>query len=163
MENPTPFDLNHAIQRWRDGLSQSPHFRREDLAELEAHARDSVATLQAKGLTGEEAFWVATRRLGSPLGLEPEFAKINRGEVWRRWIDPSPAESKRRKEKMKRVFIFAGIVVALIGTAVILPALANYGRPAPMANDAIRFALTGALLTIAGAAAIIHGVRKRQA
>jgi len=39
---------------------------------------------------------------------------------------------------MKRVFMFGGIAVALIGTAIILPALANYGRPAPMANDAIR-------------------------
>ena len=64
---------------------------------------------------------------------------------------------------MKRVLIFVGIVVALIGAAIILPALANYGRPAPMANDAIRFAMTGGFLTVAGAAAIIHGVRKRRA
>ena len=58
--------------------------------------------------------------------------------------------------------MFGGIAVALIGTAIILPALANYGRPAPMANDAIRFALTGGFLIIGGAAAIIHGVRNRR-
>ena len=63
---------------------------------------------------------------------------------------------------MKRVFTFAGIAIALIGIAIILPALANYGCPGPMANDAIRFALTGGLLTIAGAASIFHGVRKRR-
>jgi hypothetical protein len=82
MENPTSFDLNNSIQRWRDDLSRSPHFRREDLAELEAHLRDSAAALEGRGLTGEEAFLVATRRLGNPAGLEPEFAKINRSEVW---------------------------------------------------------------------------------
>jgi hypothetical protein len=64
---------------------------------------------------------------------------------------------------MKRLFIFAGIAAALIGTAIILPALANYGRPGPMANDAITFALTGGLLAITGVATIFHGVRKSRA
>ncbi len=82
MENPTAFDLNNAIQRWRESLGQSPHLSRDDLAELEAHLRDSAATLETKGLTGEEAFWVAARRLGSPARLEPEFAQVNRREVW---------------------------------------------------------------------------------
>ncbi len=82
MENAPTFDLNNAIGRWRDGLSQSPQFREENVAELEAHLRDSVADLQSRGLTGEEAFLLGARRLGSPAWLEPEFAKINRGQVW---------------------------------------------------------------------------------
>ncbi len=82
METPTAFILNDAIQSWRDGLSRSPNFREGDLAELEAHLRDSVAAWQNRGLTDEEAFALATRRLGHPAGLEPEFAKINRSEVW---------------------------------------------------------------------------------
>ena len=44
----TPFDLNQAIQQWRDGLAQSPAIRGENLDELEVHLRDSVATLQAR-------------------------------------------------------------------------------------------------------------------
>jgi hypothetical protein len=82
MENPTAFDLNHAIRRWRGGLSQSPHFREENLAELEAHLRDSMAELQSRGLTDEEAFLLAARRLGNPARLDSEFAKVNRGQVW---------------------------------------------------------------------------------
>jgi hypothetical protein len=82
MEDSTAFDLNNAIRHWRDGLSHSPQFREEDLAELEAHLRDSVAELQGRGLTDEEAFLLAARRLGNPARLEPEFAKINRGHVW---------------------------------------------------------------------------------
>jgi len=82
MENPTAFDLNHAISRWRDDLRQSPYFREENLAELEAHLRDSVAELQGRGLTDEEAFLLATRRIGDPERLDPEFAKVNRGQVW---------------------------------------------------------------------------------
>jgi len=74
--------LNTAIQRWRDHLSQSPCFRPENLHELEAHLRDAVAALRGATLSEEEAFLVATRRLGGAPALEPEFAKVNAKQVW---------------------------------------------------------------------------------
>jgi hypothetical protein len=64
---------------------------------------------------------------------------------------------------MKHVFIFIGIVAALLGTTVVLPALANYGRPGPMSNDALKFVLVGSLVILAGGTAIFHGLRKRRA
>lgn len=82
MEDPTSFDLNQAIRGWRDDLRRSPHLRQEDLLELESHVMDSMAAFRAKGLADDEAFVLATRRLGAPSGLAPEFAKINRTEVW---------------------------------------------------------------------------------
>ncbi len=82
METQSTFILNNAIQSWRDGLGRSPNLREENLAELEGHLRDSVAALQGQGLSEEEAFLLAARRLGHPAGLESEFAKINRREVW---------------------------------------------------------------------------------
>jgi len=82
MENPTEFDLNTAIRDWRNHLSQSPRFRPENLEELESHLRDSAVALRDIGLSDEEAFFVATRRVGGAKALEPEFAKINRREVW---------------------------------------------------------------------------------
>lgn len=82
MENQTEFDLNHAIQNWRQHLSQSPSYRAENLEELESHLRDSVATLAGKALSDEEAFLIATRRVGATRTLEPEFAKVNGKEVW---------------------------------------------------------------------------------
>jgi hypothetical protein len=82
MEDQTPFELNQAIRNWQECLRQSPHLREEDIIELETHARDSVAAFRAKGLTDEEAFLLATWRLGQPSQLEPEFSKVNRAEVW---------------------------------------------------------------------------------
>jgi len=82
MEPTTPFDLNQAIQRWREDLGQSPAFRSENLFELESHLRDSVATLQRQGLSDEEALLVATKRLGTAASLESEFAKRNVQLVW---------------------------------------------------------------------------------
>jgi hypothetical protein len=82
METKTAFDLNTAIQRWREHLRQSPHFRPENLDELETHLRDSVAAFGSTALSEEEAFLVAARRLGGAPALEPEFAKVNGSEVW---------------------------------------------------------------------------------
>src|SRR5206468_12097440 len=50
------FDLNAALRQWRESLGQSPHVRPENLDELESHLRDSVASLQTKGLAADEAF-----------------------------------------------------------------------------------------------------------
>ena len=82
MENQTSFDLNLAIQRWREELGQSPAFHSENLNELESHLCDSIATLQTRGLSAEEAFIIATRRIGKGGSLEMEFAKVNRRTVW---------------------------------------------------------------------------------
>src|SRR5215469_12698509 len=76
------FDLNLAIQRWRENLAQSPVFRSENLNELESHLRDSVATWRAHGLSDEEAFLIASRRIGGDKQLESEFRKVNGRGVW---------------------------------------------------------------------------------
>jgi hypothetical protein len=82
METSTLFDLNSAIQSWRETLAGSAAFRGENLNELESHLRDSVAGLQSRGLSMSEAFQIATRRVGTVAGLEAEFGKMNERAVW---------------------------------------------------------------------------------
>lgn len=82
METTTSFDLNGAIRQWRENLSQSPAFRGENLDELESHLRDSVAMFETRGLSAEEAFLVAARRMGACSALEAEFGKVNRSAIW---------------------------------------------------------------------------------
>jgi hypothetical protein len=82
METTTSFDLNQAIHRWRENLSQSPAFQRENLDELETHLRDSIATLQKHDLSEQEVFNVAVGRIGKGDGLETEFGKINGQAIW---------------------------------------------------------------------------------
>ncbi len=84
MENQTPFDLNEAIRRWQQSLAASPALSADNLEELASHLRASVQSLQADGLSEEEAFLAATRRLGERGALEREFAKINQDETRRR-------------------------------------------------------------------------------
>jgi hypothetical protein len=82
METTTAFDLNQAIQGWCENLRQSPAFRSENLYELETHLRDAITALQGSGLSDEEAFIIAAKRLGRNSQLEAEFAKQNGRSVW---------------------------------------------------------------------------------
>jgi hypothetical protein len=68
------FDLNSAIHHWRSALGAQSNFRDSDLDELEDHLREEIAALQTAGLTEEEAFLIASRRLGKPADLNGEFA-----------------------------------------------------------------------------------------
>ena len=78
MENVSQFDMNASLGLWLERLAQSPHFRNENVTEMESHVRDSVTKLQSQGLSEEESFLIAIRRVGSVGKLEPEFAKVNR-------------------------------------------------------------------------------------
>ncbi len=49
---------------------------------MESHLRDSIDRLCARELSDEEAFLVATRRLGNAQRLEREFGKVNGAAVW---------------------------------------------------------------------------------
>jgi hypothetical protein len=78
MEDQTSFELNSAIQRWREELAKSPAFHRESLDELEVHLRDSIANLQSQRFSAKDSFLVSIQRIGIAENLEMEFAKVNR-------------------------------------------------------------------------------------
>lgn len=76
------FDLNHSIAAWRRRMQEASMSRVEILDELETHLRDSVSALQSKGLNSEEAFLIASRRIGDHEPLAAELTKVHPGE----WI-----------------------------------------------------------------------------
>jgi hypothetical protein len=82
MESQAQFDLNDAILRWRRNLERLPALGAGDTEELESHLRDSIETLRVRGLTLEEAFLIASQRLGPPRQLEREYGKMNPQGVW---------------------------------------------------------------------------------
>ena len=83
MENQTRFDLNAAIENWRNELAAQPNLASDDRRELETHLRDSIAEFRQRGLNEEESFWLARRRVGQPPQLGEEFVKANPAAVWR--------------------------------------------------------------------------------
>jgi hypothetical protein len=82
MENQKRFDLEQSLSQWRSTLENSPAIRPSDMEELEAHLRDSIQTLQSKGVGLEESFLIACQRLGPSQQLDREYGKTNRRQVW---------------------------------------------------------------------------------
>lgn len=78
------FDLQREISLWRRAVGSREAIGTEDAQELEDHLRDEVENLQAKGLTTEEAFLIACKRLGEARALSGEFKKVG-GLVWKTW------------------------------------------------------------------------------
>jgi len=74
------FDLNEKISKWRGNLAQSQTLGSSDIDELESHLREEIESLKCLKLSDEEAFLVATYRLGDTTRLCDEYAKINRGK-----------------------------------------------------------------------------------
>lgn len=83
MEDQTRFDLNAAINNWRNELATQPNLASDNLRELETHLCDAITRFQQCGLNDEESFWLARRRVGQPQQLCKEFVKVNPNEVWR--------------------------------------------------------------------------------
>jgi membrane carboxypeptidase/penicillin-binding protein len=113
MENQTSFDLSQEIQHWRDNLAQSAAIGRDNLDEMESHLRDSTAALQTCGLSAEESFLIATRRIDTDGRLEAEFMKINGRTVWARKAG---------------AFALVAIVFLMAG-AVLTGGIVRWGRP----------------------------------
>jgi hypothetical protein len=83
MATQTRFDLNTAVERWRNELTAQPQLTPDDRRELEKHLADSMAELRGRGLNDEESFWLASRRIGQPQQLAEEFEKANPQKIWR--------------------------------------------------------------------------------
>jgi len=58
------FDLNESVDRWRQQMRRGGRCGQDDIAELEDHLREEMTSLEKLGLSGEEAFLLAARRLG---------------------------------------------------------------------------------------------------
>ena len=76
------FDLETAIADWKQSLVMRDSFSSDDISELESHLRDCVSSLSSMGLSGEEAFLIAQRRVGQPSELDAEFAKESSSTRW---------------------------------------------------------------------------------
>ena len=73
---------------------EGPAVDGRDVDELEAHLRDQIAELDAAGLTADEAFLIAVKRMGNLDTLSREFAREHSGRLWKQLVlsgDDEPA------------------------------------------------------------------------
>jgi hypothetical protein len=86
------------IAEWRAYVADGPGVNGHDVDELEDHLRHQIAELNAAGLTADEAFLVAVKRMGDLDALSREFAREHSGRLWKQLVlrggdEPAPASS----------------------------------------------------------------------
>src|SRR5213592_1072481 len=78
--------LEEQIAQWRTYLRRRQALHGPDVEELEGHLRDQLAALAEAGLTEDEAFLVAVKRMGSLDALSREFARAHSERLWKQLV-----------------------------------------------------------------------------
>jgi hypothetical protein len=88
-------DVESQIAEWRAYVANAPGVNGHDVDELEDHLRHQIAELTAAGLTADEGFLVAVKRMGDLDALSREFAREHSGRLWKQLLrtDDEPARS----------------------------------------------------------------------
>jgi hypothetical protein len=85
------------IAVWRRFVAGAPAVNGHDVDELEDHLRHQIAELNEAGLTSDEAFFVAVKRMGDLDAVSREFAREHSDRLWKQLLgsaeDASPAPS----------------------------------------------------------------------
>jgi hypothetical protein len=83
------------IAEWRAYVEGAPAVNGRDVDELEDHLRHQIAELEAAGLTADEGFLVAVKRMGDLDALSREFAREHSGRLWKQLFLSGEAEPER--------------------------------------------------------------------
>lgn len=126
-ETTQPFDMNTAIQQWRDFLQQHDSLSTDDIDELEDHLRNQSDALENAGLDEEESFFIAVKRLGSLNAISGQFATIYSGRLWKNLTATNTTNDKSRifskSLPFSRDFLTAFLLAVCAGIAIKIPAL----------------------------------------
>ena len=117
--------LEEQIAQWRTYLLRRQAIHRPDVEELEGHLRDQLAALTEAGLSGDEAFLVAVKRMGSLDALSLEFARAHSERLWKQLVLPSDAPGEPNSARAETVVVLGLAIAAAL--AVKVPAL--FGHP----------------------------------
>jgi len=77
MESNNELNIQEKTDRWVNKIKSDPSFTESDSEELKSHLLDSIDQLKSKGLSYEEAFLVASRRMGTIVDWEEDFRQAN--------------------------------------------------------------------------------------
>lgn len=123
--------LEQQIGEWREYVSRRQAIHAVDVAELEDHLREQVASLGAAGLDHEEAFLVAVKRIGALDALSREFAREYSERLWKQLV-VSGADAGEARASARTDTLVAWALAVAAAVLIKVPALFGIG----MSQDA---------------------------
>ena len=111
--------LEGQIEQWRSYLRRRQAIRPVDVEELEDHLRGEVAALRGAGLSENEAFLVAVKRMGALDAISNEFAREHSERLWKQLVIASTGTAQPVDEvRTETIVVFALAVVAALAVKV---------------------------------------------
>jgi len=114
--------LKDQIDQWRSYLQRRQAIHAVDVAELEDHLREQVTVLVDSGLTTDEAFLVAVKRMGDLDTLSREFAREHSERLWKQLV-VGPSDSGEPRARARKDAIVAFCLAVAAAVAIKSPAL----------------------------------------
>ncbi|MFG1894482.1 permease prefix domain 1-containing protein [Micromonospora zamorensis] len=113
-----PEQVEAQFAQWRQYVLRRRELQPSDADELEDHLRGSVDELVAAGLSPDEAFLVAVKRMGSLDDISREFAREHSERLWKQLVltgdSGSPVAGARSRRDLWVMFgCAAGAVVSV--------------------------------------------------
>jgi hypothetical protein len=117
--------LEEQVEQWRNYLRRRQAIHPVDVDELEDHLRNQVGALVNAGLSTDEAFLVAVKRMGDLDALSREFAREHSERLWKQLVVPSVAAGTSRVDSHTETLVVFGLA-AMAALAIKVPEL--FGR-----------------------------------
>jgi hypothetical protein len=114
---PGPDDavsVEEQIARWRNYLGRRQAIHPVDVAELEDHLREQIAVLAEAGLTADEAFLVAVKRMGKLDALSREFAREHSDRLWKQLVVSPSDTGEQHAARTDAIVAFCLAVAAAV-------------------------------------------------
>jgi hypothetical protein len=125
-----PDSLEEQIEAWRSHLRRSRAITAPDAEELEDHLREQIASLREQGLSDDEAFLVAVKRIGAIDSLTREFAREHSDRLWKQLVLSGDGWGEGAESPAgygsRRMWVALALAVAA-GVAVKIPAFFGLG------------------------------------
>jgi hypothetical protein len=134
--------LEEQVEQWRSYLRRRQAIRTVDVEELEDHLRGEVTALRTAGLSENEAFLVAVKRMGALDAISNEFAREHSERLWKQLVMSSAVSVRSGAQEQTEAIVVLALV-ALAALAVKVPALfgLQWGRDMVLFRNAGFFVL----------------------
>lgn len=116
-----PFDLTGAVTSWQAALRARRAMGDGSIDELTDHLTSSIESLQSAGLSDEEAFIIAAKRVGDVDEVAADLAGVHTELLWKQLAKaPAPQTQTRRSRRL---------LLWMLGCAVLAGLLTRLGVP----------------------------------
>ena len=148
-------DIEAQIAQWLGYIAKRRELTPADADELEDHLRSRIADLTEAGLSPDEAFLIAVKRMGSLDALSREFAREHSERLWKQLVlTGGPDETTAAASRLDLMVMIA--CAALAAIAIKIPAIFGFD----LADDATFYARNFSLFALVPLAAYFAWCRR---